>query len=176
MSECSCLGERSSEHDEGLSNVSLDSLLLDSNHVEPHGLGEGSALADSDDITDSGSLEGRGEMGGEIVMSLFESVVLFDVVEVISSDGDGPVHLVRENDTLEDSASDGHGRGEGALLVNVLALNGGLGSLEPEADFLVVPLSSEGFLSNQLLGVLEDSELFLIGLFGLDVSHLYFSK
>ena len=63
-------------------------------------------------------------------MSLLESVVLLDVVQVVSSEGHGPVHLGGEHDTLEDSATDGDVRGEWALLVDVLTLDGGLGSLE----------------------------------------------
>ena len=47
-------------------------------------------------------------MCGEVVMSLLESVVLLDVVEVISSQDDGSGHLGGENDTLEDTAADGH--------------------------------------------------------------------
>lgn len=90
---------RFSEHDEGLSDVTLDSLLLDSDDVEADGLGERSALADSDDITNSGTGEGRRQMSGHVVMSLLESVVLLDVVKVISAEDHSSGHLVGENDT-----------------------------------------------------------------------------
>jgi len=40
------------------------------------------------------------------VMSLLESVVFFDVMQVISSKSNGISHLCGEDDTLEDSASD----------------------------------------------------------------------
>ena len=69
-------------------------------------------------------------MGWEVVMSLLEPVVLLDVVKVISSEDDGSLHLGGEHDSLEDSSSNGYSRGEWALLVNVVALNGGLGGLE----------------------------------------------
>ena len=49
------LSSVSSEHDKGLSNVTFNSLLLDSDDVESDSLGEWSALTDGDDITDSGS-------------------------------------------------------------------------------------------------------------------------
>ena len=162
-----------SEHDEGLSNVALDSLLLDSDHVEPHGLGEGAALTHSDDIAGSDTGESRGQVGGQVVVPLLESVVLLDIVEVVSAEDDGSGHLGGKHDTLEDSATDGHIGGEGALLVDVLSLDGRLRGLESEADLLVVPGAGGGLLGEDLLGVVEDSDLFLISSFGLNVSHLF---
>ena len=67
------------------------------------------------------------------MMSLLESVVLFDVMKVVSSEDDSSVHLVGKDDTpetkviryltrhylLEDSSSDTNIGGEWALLVNV---------------------------------------------------------
>ena len=88
-----------SEHDEGLSDVTLDSLLLDSDDVESDSLGEGSALTDGHDITDSGTGEGGRQMSGHVVVSLLESVVLLDVMKVISAEDDGSSHLVGEDDT-----------------------------------------------------------------------------
>ena len=72
-------------------------------------------------------------MSWQVVMSLLESVVLFDVMKVVSSEDDSSVHLVGKDDTpetkviryltrhylLEDSSSDRHVGGEWALLVNV---------------------------------------------------------
>ncbi len=119
-----------SEHDEGLSHIADDVLLLDSDDIEPDGLGKRSALSNGNNIADLGSGEGWGEMSWEVVMSLLESVVLLDVVKVISSESDGSVHFVGEDDTLEDSASDGHVRGEWALVINVVSLDGGSWGLE----------------------------------------------
>ena len=78
-----------SEHDESLSNVTFDSLLLNSDDVESHGLGEWSALANGDDVSDLGSAEAWGAMSWEVVMSLLESVILLDVMKVISSENNG---------------------------------------------------------------------------------------
>ena len=58
------------------------------------------------------------------MMSLLKSVVLLDVMKVISSQNNGSLHLVGKDDTLEDSASNVDIRGEWALLVNVVALFG----------------------------------------------------
>ena len=89
----------SSEHDEGLSDIAFDSLLLDSDDVESDGLGEWSALSDGDNITDLGSAEAWGAVSWQVVMSLFESIVFLDIVKVISSEDDGSAHLGREDDT-----------------------------------------------------------------------------
>jgi len=161
-----------SEHDEGLSDVTLNSLLLDSDDVESDGLGERSALADGHDITDSGTGEGGRQMSGHVVMSLLESVVLLDVVKVISAEHDGSRHLVGEDNTLEDSTSDGHVGGEGALLVDVSTSLGVSGGLETETDLLVVA-GVLGLLSaSNLLGVEEDTELLLESSFSLNISHV----
>ena len=84
---------RSSEEAELLLAGVLLSLVLDLDHVETDGLGEGSALADSDDVSFLDSWESWGAVSGEVLVSLLESVVLLDVMEVISSDHNSPPHL-----------------------------------------------------------------------------------
>jgi hypothetical protein len=157
-----------SEHDEGLSDIAFDSLLLNSDNIESDGLSNWSALADGDDITGSDSWESWRDMGWEVVMSLLEPVVLLDVMEVISSEDNGSVHLVGENNTLKDSTTDGDVGGEWALVVNIVALNGSLWGLEAKADLLVESWSLGGLLGDHLLRVLENSKLFLESSFGLD--------
>ena len=88
-----------SEHDESLSNVTFNSLLLNSDDVESHGLGEWSALADSDDVSNLGSTEAWSAMSWEVVMSLFESIVFLDIMKVISSKNDGSAHFGGKDDT-----------------------------------------------------------------------------
>lgn len=99
-------------------------LFLDSEDVVSDGLGDWSALSDGKDITDSDSLESWGKMGGKVVMSLLESVIFLDVMEVISSQDDGSSHLGGKDDTLADSTSNGDIRSEWAFLVNISSLNG----------------------------------------------------
>ncbi len=72
-------------------------------------------------------------------MSLFESSVLSNVLEVVASANNSSLHLVGDDKALEDTAADGHVASEGALLVNVHTVDGSLGGLEAEADVLVVP-------------------------------------
>jgi len=69
-------------------------------------------------------------VGSDGVMALLEPVILLDVMQVITTDDDGPLHFSRDDNTLEDSAADGHIAREGALLVDVLTLDGGLRGLE----------------------------------------------
>lgn len=88
-----------SEHDESLSNVTFNSLLLNSDDVESHGLGEWSALANGDDVSDLGSGETWRAMSWQVVMSLLESVILLDVMKVISSENDGSSHFSGKDDT-----------------------------------------------------------------------------
>lgn len=87
-----------SEHDESLADVTLDVLLLDTDGVEADSLGDRAALADSDDITDSDTLEARRQVSGHVVVALLEPVVLLDVMQVVTAEDDGSGHLVREND------------------------------------------------------------------------------
>ena len=82
-----------SEHDKSLSNVTFYSLLLNSDDVESHSLGDWSALSDSDDISGLGSSETWGAMSWQVVMSLLESVVFLNVMEIISSKCDGSCHF-----------------------------------------------------------------------------------
>ena len=104
-------------------------------------------------------------------MSLLESVILLDVMEVISSQDDSSRHFVGKYDTFEDSASDANTGGERTFLINVLASLGFLRGLETKTDLLE---ESSFFLllgTSDLLGVLEDAELFLESSFSLDISH-----
>lgn len=89
---------RSEEAELLLAGVLL-SLGVNLDHVEADGLGEGSALADGHDVTFADTGEGGGAVSGEVLVSLLESVVLLDVVEVISSDDDSSLHLGRSNNT-----------------------------------------------------------------------------
>lgn len=89
---------RSEETELSLSTFLL-SLGFDLDNVEADGLGEGSALADGNDVTFLNTGEGWGAVSGEVLVSLLESVVLLNVVQVVSSDDDGSLHLGRNDDS-----------------------------------------------------------------------------
>ena len=63
-------------------------------------------------------------MHRHVLVTLLKTVVLADVVEVVATDHDGTLHLEFGDGAGEDAASDGHVAGEGALLVDVGAVNG----------------------------------------------------
>jgi hypothetical protein len=162
----------SSEEHKGFLDVTVDSLSFLAEHVEADSLGEGAALADSHDVTD-GETESGGLVASHGVMALFESVVLSDEMEVITTDDDVVCHFVGDNDTLENSASNADVSGEGAFVVNVVALHSFLGSLEAESDFLVESNTGAGLFGDELFGVKEDTYLFLVGFFVLNICHLW---
>ena len=81
-----------SEKDEGFLHISFDFLDFLSENVEADCLGEGSALADSDDIS-LGETEGWGAMDGYGLMALLESVVLLDVMKVVTANDNGVSHF-----------------------------------------------------------------------------------
>lgn len=56
-------------------------------------------------------------MGGNILVTLLVTAVLGNVVEVFASDDNCTVHLGRDNTSGQDTTTDGHLSGEGALLV-----------------------------------------------------------
>ena len=117
---------------------SEDLVGLDLEDVESDSLGEGSALSDGDDITFVNSLESGGAVSGDVGVSLLVPAVLSDIMKIISSDNDGSVHFGADAHALEDTSSDGDVAGEGALLVDVVALHGVGGGVEAEANFLEV--------------------------------------
>jgi len=61
-------------------------------------------------------------MSGDVLVSLLKSLVLPDEVKVVSSDDNGALHLELLDDAIEDSAADLDESGEGAFLVDVIAL------------------------------------------------------
>ncbi len=106
--------------------------------IESDGLGQRSALSDGNDISFLDSLEGRGAVSGDVGVSLLVSAILFDIVKIISSDDDSSVHFGAHDHSLQNSSSDGDIAGEGALLVDVVSLNGVSGGIEAQSDFFEV--------------------------------------
>ena len=60
--------------------------------VEANSLGKRSALADSNNISDS-EAESWGAVSSDGLVALLESVVLLDVMKVVTTDDDGVLHL-----------------------------------------------------------------------------------
>ena len=86
---------------EGEGLLARASFLLGINldNVEADGLGKGSALTNGHDVTLLNPGEGGRAVSSDVLVSLLESVVLLDVMKVVSSDNDGSLHLGRNNDS-----------------------------------------------------------------------------
>jgi hypothetical protein len=110
------------EHTERLLASSWVDGLLDGDNVKPDSLGKGAALSNGDNITISDG-KGRGAVGSNILVTLLETPVLGNVVQVIPAHNNGTLHLCRDDNALKNTASDRNVSGEGALLVNEIAFN-----------------------------------------------------
>jgi len=110
----SCPGQNAENVESYLEGIS--SFVIHSEYRSSYSLAERSALANSDLIT-LFHTEGRGNMSGEIGVSLLVSGVLGDEVEIFSAHNDGSVHLGRDDGTGQDTASNGNQAGEWAFLV-----------------------------------------------------------
>jgi len=73
--------------------------LVNFHNVEVDGFSQWSAFTDGDQIADSNISPAWGNVGGDHLVSFFESLVLLDVVKVISSDGARPLHLQLGDDS-----------------------------------------------------------------------------
>ena len=62
-------------------------------------------------------------MGGDVSVSLLISLVLSNIVKVVSSDNDGVLHLSRGNHSSDDSTSDTDITSEGTFLIYIGTTN-----------------------------------------------------
>ena len=85
--------------DELLALITLE-LRNNIDDVETNGFGQGPALADGNVVSFVDTEAGR-DVRGSIGVSLLETVVLFDVVQVIATDDEGAVHLVALDSALK---------------------------------------------------------------------------
>ena len=129
-------------------------------NVETNSLGERAALTDGGDISFLGD-EGGGKVGRYVLVTLLVTTVLGDIAKVVSSDDDGTLHLGGEDESLEDTTTDGNITGEGALLVDVLTLDGRLGGLEAKSNIFVVTKLTLHLLTEHTLTTEEHSVLLL---------------
>ena len=86
-------------------------------------------------------------MDRDVSVAFFVSLILLHVVEEVTTNDDGALHLGRDDHSFNDLTADLHVTGEGALLVDVLAVDSFDGGAEAEAHVLVVArLALEDFL------------------------------
>ena len=143
-------------------------------HIEAFCLAQGPALTHCVNVTDLDVPEVGGKVHGHVLVVLPEVVVLSDVVEVVSADDSGPLHLQLGHQARQDPPSDGEITSKRAFLVNVSALNGLLWCLEAQTDVLVVlrELLLDSFTKQDPLLILKDDQLLSVDTLSLNVRHL----
>lgn len=119
------------------SNISEDFVWLDFQNIKSDCFRERSALADSDDISFLDS-ETRGNMSSNVLMSFLVSVVLFDVVQIVSSDDYGVSHFSRNADSSQNSSSDLDISSKWALLVDICSFDGFFWCFKTQTNIFVV--------------------------------------
>jgi hypothetical protein len=137
--------------------------------VETDSLAEGAALANSDLVTLLQTESGR-NVNGKVLVALLVTRILGDEMQVLAADDSSSVHLRRDHGAGKDTAADRDETSEGALLVDVAALNGRLGGTETQTNVLVpsaATLARSGALGLGLR-VLEDMGLLLESTLRLD--------
>ena len=115
-------------------------------------------MSEGDNITVGDSSEGGRQVSGDVLVPLLVTVVLGDVVQVITTNNDGPGHLGGDNHTPHDATTDGDITDPGALLVNVGTLNGFPGGLEAQTNILVVTGSTTSLLLGDTGTTLTDED------------------
>mmetsp|Transcript_19250 Transcript_19250/g.47603 ORF Transcript_19250/g.47603 Transcript_19250/m.47603 type:complete len:205 (+) Transcript_19250:105-719(+) len=133
-------------------------------NVESDRLGKRTALTNGDNISVLDSKSWRA-VSGDVLVSFLVTTVLSDVVQVVSSDNDGSLHLGGHDLSLEDSSTDGDTSSEGALLVDIRSLNGGIGGLDTETNVLDEAHGLGARRLDSTLSCYKDGILLLVGLF-----------
>ena len=87
-----------------------------------HSFSQWTALTNCDNISYSHISKTRRQMHGHIFMSLFKTIVFLNVMKIISTNNDSPLHLHFNNNTSKDTISDGNITSEWTLFVNVSTL------------------------------------------------------
>merc|ERR1719270_1033861 len=88
--------------------------------VEFHGLGKRSALSNGEDISNLDISEAWRQMNRHVLVSLLESVVLLDIMEIITSHHHGSAHLHLGDHSGQNTSTDGNLASKGALFVLIL--------------------------------------------------------
>ena len=97
-------------------------------------------------------------------MAFLETVVLLDVVQIITANDNGALHLGGLHNTLKNTATDGDIAGEWALPVDVVSFNGFLWCLESKTNILEVAGTRLSLLTRDNTALaLEDGWLLLEG-------------
>ncbi len=101
-------------------------------------------------------------MRRQVGVALLKTVVLANVVEVVTTNDNGALHLGGDDSSTEDTAANGNVSNEGALLVNVVTSRSGLRGLEAQTNRAnKTGNAGSTLLANKSLGAKENSGLLL---------------
>jgi hypothetical protein len=151
------------ENTEGLFS-GCGTLRFVSDNVESNCLRERATLTDGDNVSIF-HRESRRAMCRNVLVSLLETTVLSDVMQIVSSDDDCSLHLGRDDLSLEDSSANRDISREGALLVNIRILDGSVRSLDSKTYILDETHGLLACRTNRPLASYKDSILLLVRLF-----------
>ena len=135
-----------------------------SHDVELDRLCQRTALSNGDNISLLNG-EAGAAMRMNVLVTLLITLVLGDVVEVVTTNDNGALHLGGDDETLEDLSTDGNISSEGALLVDVVSLDGSIGGLNAKADILHPAHGLDLFGVDVTLACNENGILALVSLF-----------
>ena len=149
-----------SEQHELFSDITNDLIGDNFKHIEMYGLGEGSALSNDNDVSFF-HWESRWAVYWIVSVSFLVSVVLGDIVEIVSSDHNSPLHLCWNYNSLQNLSSDWDVAGEWTFLINILGFDCLFRCFEAQTNIFEVTNSWWGLLSEKFLAVQEHVLLLL---------------
>lgn len=85
-------------------------------------------------------------MRGHVTVALLETVILSNIMEVISTDDNGSLHLHFDNCTTKNSTSDGDTAYKRTFLVDIFSLDSLTGNFEAQTNISSVPNLLLGYL------------------------------
>ena len=132
--------------------------------IELDSLSQRTALTDGHNVAFLHGETGA-TMSVDVLVTLLETTVLLDVVEVIPTNDNGALHLRGDDKPLQDLTTDGDVSGEGTLLVNVISLDGGVRGLDAKTDVLYPAHRFDLLGADAALACDEDCILGLVGSF-----------
>lgn len=136
-------------------------------HVKSYCFTERSAFSDSYYITDFDVSEAGTEMDAHVTVAFLEPVILSDIMQIIPSYNDSPLHLHLLDNSCKNTSSDRNIASEWTFLVNVSSFQGLTRRFEPKTDIAAI---SHGLLSlgaQTFLPVKKDRGLLLKRTLGL---------
>lgn len=146
-----------------LSGHSVNGSLV-SDNIEADRLAERTALSNSDNITIL-HVKGWRAVNSNVLVPLLETSVLGNVVQVVSANDNGSLHLGGNHQSLENATTNRDAACKGALLVNVVSFHSLVGSLKSKTNRLCVTHGLLVSASNHALACHKNGILALVGLF-----------